>query len=153
MSSGFSPQELKFDGAYHALKVTLRNSANLTVQARRGYWAPNHKVDPAEVAQEEIQETVFSRDEIQEIPVDLQTEFFKTEDFKAELTVTARLTLQGVRFRKADDRNIDILTVVTGLFDTQRKLHLRHSASGEHASSRPDSGIAAEHRDQLAGDL
>ena len=40
-------------------------------------------MDPAEVAKEEIQETVFSREEIQEIPVDLQTEFFKTGDFQA----------------------------------------------------------------------
>jgi VWFA-related protein len=114
---GFSPQELKLDGAYHALKVTLRNSANLITQARRGYWAPNHAVDPAEVAKEEIQETVFSRDEIQEIPVELQTEFFKTGDFQAELTVSARLNVQNLRFRKVNERNNDTLTVVTGLFD------------------------------------
>jgi VWFA-related protein len=115
---GFSPDNLKFDGAYHALKVTLKNSANLTIQARRGYWAPNHATDPAEVAKEEIEATVFSREEIQEIPVDLQTEFFKSGDFQAELTVSARLNVKGLRFRKADDRNNDILTVVTGLFDT-----------------------------------
>jgi VWFA-related protein len=132
---GFSPQDLKLDGAYHALKVSLRNSPNLTAQARRGYWAPNHAVDTAEVAKEEIQETVFSRDEIQEIPVDLQTEFFKTGDFQAELTVSARLNVQNLRFRKANERNDDTLTVVTGLFDAngnyisgiQRlvKMHLR----------------------------
>jgi VWFA-related protein len=132
---GFSPQDLKLDGAYHALKVSLRSSPNLTTQARRGYWAPNHAVDPAEVAKEEIQETVFSRDEIQEIPVDLQTEFFKTGDFQAELTVSARLNVQNLRFRKANERNNDTLTVVTGLFDAngnyisgiQRlvKMHLR----------------------------
>jgi VWFA-related protein len=132
---GYSPQELKFDGTYHSLKVTVRNTANLTIQARRGYWAPRHAVDPAEAAKEEIQETVFSREEIQEIPVDLQTEFFKTGDFQAELTVATRLTVQSLRFRKADERNNDTLTVVTGLFDAngnyisgiQRllKLHLR----------------------------
>jgi VWFA-related protein len=37
---GFSPQALKFDGAYHGLKVTVKNSSGLTLQARRGYWAP-----------------------------------------------------------------------------------------------------------------
>ena len=115
---GFSPQDLKFDGAYHGLKVTLKNSSNLIVQARRGYWAPNHSVDPAEVAKEEIRETVFSREEIQEIPVELQTEFFKSADFKAELTVVAHLNVQNLRFRKANERNNDTLTVVTGLFDS-----------------------------------
>ncbi len=132
---GFSPQDLKLDGAYHALKVSLRNSPNLTTQARRGYWAPNHAVEPAEVAKEEIQETVFSREEIQEIPVDLQTEFFKTGDFQAQLTVSARLNVQSLRFRKANERNNDTLTVVTGLFDANGnyisgierlvKMHLR----------------------------
>jgi len=114
---GFSPQELKYDGAYHGLKVTVKNSANLTIQMRRGYWAPNHAVDPAEQAREEIRETVFSRDEIRDIPVDLQTEFFKLSESKAELTVDSHLDAKSLRFRKADDRNNDALTVVTGLFD------------------------------------
>ncbi len=118
---GFSPQELKYDGAYHSLKVAskvaVKNSASLTIQARRGYWAPKHAVDGDEAAKEEIQETVFSREEMQEIPVDLETEFFKTGDFQAELTVSARLNVQALRFRKANDRNNDTLTMVTGLFD------------------------------------
>jgi VWFA-related protein len=119
---GFSPQELKYDGTYHGLKVTLRKSANLDdnleIQARRGYWAPRHAVDSAEAAREELQEIVFSAEEVQEIPVELQTEFFKPEDFKAELTVVARLNLQSLKFRKAGDRNNDTLTMVTGLFDS-----------------------------------
>ena len=114
---GFSPQELKYDGAYHGLKVTVKNSANLTLQARRGYWAPRHAVDSAEAAQEEIQETVFSREEVQAIPLDVQTEFFKSGDEKFELTVTAQLDVKGLRFNKAQDRNDDTLTVVAGLFD------------------------------------
>lgn len=114
---GFSPQKLKYDGAYHGLKVTVKKSTNLTIQVRRGYWAPNHAVDPAEQAREEIRETVFSRDEIREIPVDLQTEFFKLSESKTELTVDSHLDAKTLRFRKADDRNNDTLTVVTGLFD------------------------------------
>ncbi len=118
---GFSPQELKFDGSYHALKVTLRNSANLTIQARRGYWAPKHAVDPAEAAKNEIQETFFSQEEIPGIPMDLQTSFFKAGDEKFELSVTARLDIKTLRFKKSDDRNDDTLTVVAGLFDSNGK--------------------------------
>lgn len=114
---GYSPENLKFDGSYHNLKVTVRNASRLTLQARRGYWAPNHEVDPAEQAKEEIREAVFSRDEMQDIPLDLQTEFFKSAELTAELTVVARLDLKSVRFRKAEDRNNDTLTVVAGLFD------------------------------------
>jgi VWFA-related protein len=114
---GYSPQDLKFDGTYHNLKVTVRNIRGLTLQVRRGYWAPAHAVDPAEAAREEIREAVFSRDEIHDIPVDLQTEYFKSGESTAELTVVARLDLKGLHFRKAGDRNSDKLTVVAGLFD------------------------------------
>ena len=114
---GFSPDNLKFDGSYHGLKVTLKNGATLRVAARRGYWAPNHSISPAEEAKEEIQDAVFSREEMLDIPVKLHTEFFKQSEFKAELTVETRIDLKGLKFRKADDRNRATLTVVTGLFD------------------------------------
>ncbi len=114
---GFSPQNLKFDGSYHNLKVTAGNSKGFTLQVRRGYWAPKHPVDPAEQARDEIRETVFSRDEILDIPLDLQTEFFRTGESKAEVTVATHLDAKNLRFRKSEDRNNDTLTVVTGLFD------------------------------------
>lgn len=114
---GFSPQNLKLDGSYHGLKVTLVNSKGLELQVRRGYWAPNHAADAAEQAKEEIQEAVFSLEEVRDIPVDVTTDFFKSSDAAAELTVESHLDLNGLKFRTAGDRNVDTLTVVTGLFD------------------------------------
>jgi hypothetical protein len=114
---GFSPQNLKFDGSYHGLKVTLRDSKGLELQNRRGYWAPDRAVSAAEQAKEEIQEAVFSLEEVRDIPVDVTTAFFKSSDAAAELTVAAHLDLNGLKFRTAGDRNQDTLTVVTGLFD------------------------------------
>jgi len=114
---GFSPEELKFDGRYHALKVALKESSGLTLQARRGYWAPKHAVDAAEAVHEEILGAVFSREEVRDIPIDVETGFLKSSDEKAELTVFARLQADSLQFRKADERNNDTLTVVAGLFD------------------------------------
>jgi VWFA-related protein len=114
---GFSPQNLKYDGSYHTLKVKVGNLRNAALQVRKGYWAPNHAVDAAEQARDEIREAVFSRDEIQDIPVDVQTEFFRPTDEKTELTVTARLDSAALQFRKEADRNNDTVTVVAGLFD------------------------------------
>jgi VWFA-related protein len=37
---GFSPQGLKLDGSFHNLNVTLKSPEKLTVQARKGYYAP-----------------------------------------------------------------------------------------------------------------
>ncbi len=114
---GFSPDNLKFDGSYHRLKVTLKNGAKYQAEARRGYWAPNHAVDPAEAAKEEVEDAVFSREEMLAIPVRVHTEFFKQSDAKAQLTVETHVDLKGLKFKKADDRNRDNLTVITSLFD------------------------------------
>ncbi len=88
---GFSPDNLRFDGSYHGLKVTLKNGASLKIDARRGYWAPNHSVSPTEEAKEEIEDAVFSREERLDIPVKLHTEFFKQSEAQAELTVETRI--------------------------------------------------------------
>jgi VWFA-related protein len=114
---GFSPQNLKLDGAYHALKVTLKMSRGLDLQARRGYYAPKHLPDPEEDAKREIQEAMFSRDEIQDIPVELHMQFFKSSDVAARIAVLARLNVKNLRFHKADGRNDDDLTIVSGVFD------------------------------------
>jgi len=114
---GFSPQNLKLDGSFHALKVTLKNTSGLSLQARRGYYAPKHAVDPAEQAKQELREALFSREEMQDIPIELQTQFFKPTDVTAKLAVLARVDLKRLRFRKAEGRNLNTLTVVSGIFD------------------------------------
>jgi hypothetical protein len=45
---GFSPQNLKFDGRFHSIKVEVKYPAKLSVQARKGYFAPKHAPDPVE---------------------------------------------------------------------------------------------------------
>jgi VWFA-related protein len=39
----FSPQDLKPDGSFHKLKVTVNGGEKLMVQARKGYYAPRNK--------------------------------------------------------------------------------------------------------------
>jgi VWFA-related protein len=114
---GFSPQNLKLDGAYHALKVTLKMSRGLDLQARRGYYAPRHLADPEEDAKREIQEALFSRDELQDIPLELHMQFFKSSEVAAKIAVLARVNVKNLRFRKADGRNNDNLTILSGVFD------------------------------------
>ena len=114
---GFAPQNLKYDGSFHALKVTLKSGAGLQVQARRGYYVRRHAEDPAEQAKEEVKDAFFSRDEIRDLPVELHTQFCKTGDFNARLSILARVDIRRLRFRKADGRNNNTLTVVGGVFD------------------------------------
>jgi VWFA-related protein len=117
----FSPQNLKIDGRYHTLKVALTGKRPYSVQARRGYYAPRNVVDPAETAKEEIQEAVFSQEEIHDLPVDLQTQFFKADAMQARLAVLTHVDVKGIPFRKSDGRNRDNLTIATAIFDENGK--------------------------------
>jgi VWFA-related protein len=114
---GFSPQNMKINGAYHTLKVSLTGKQKFSIQARHGYYAPRTIADPAEAAKEEIQEALFSQDEIHDLPVELQTQFFKKDPSEARLAVLTHVDVKGIRFRKAEGRNRDDLTVATAIFD------------------------------------
>jgi hypothetical protein len=145
---GFAPQNLKMDGSYHALKVALKNPAGFDVQARRGYYAPRRIADPEEEAKQEIQEAVFSRDEIADIPVNLNLQFFKSSATSAKVTVVAKVDIRNLRYRKAEGRNNNNLTIVAGLFDrngnfvagVQKIVEMR--LKDETLASAPASGIS-----------
>jgi hypothetical protein len=114
---GFSPQNLKLNGSYHTLKVSLTGKQKYNLQARRGYFAPRKARDPVETAKQEIQEAIFSQDEVKDLAIDLQTQFFKPEPAQAKLSVLAHVDLKSLQFRKADGRNRDDLTLATAIFD------------------------------------
>jgi VWFA-related protein len=114
---GFTPQNLKNDGNFHALRVVVKPSNNLNLQARRGYYAPKRLEDAAETARQEIESALFSREDLQELPIDLHTQFFKVDGDIARMTVLLRLDLKLFKFRKSDGRNNNIVTMVTGVFD------------------------------------
>jgi hypothetical protein len=113
----FSPANLKLDGSFHRLKVELVNSSGLTTQARRGYFAPRKAEDPETREKEDIEEAVFSRDDVRELPMDVNTQFFKTDNVNAKLSVVAHIGLNSVQFLKQDGRNVDTLKLVAALFD------------------------------------
>jgi VWFA-related protein len=114
---GFAPENLKPDGTYHALKVKVSSPGNLSLQARRGYFAPKGKESEEAADKEEIQSAVFSREEIHELPVALNTQFFKPSDTEAKLKVLASVDLKQLQFRKDEGRNRNDLTVVSAVFD------------------------------------
>jgi len=113
----FSPQNLKYDGRFHHLSVKLTNSAKLTVQARQGYYAPRKAPDAEQEAHQEIQEAVFSQEEMHDLPVDLHTQFFKPTDVDAKLAVLVHVDVKRLHFRKSEGRNNDNLIIVAALFD------------------------------------
>jgi VWFA-related protein len=113
---GFAPQNLKLDGKYHNLKVTLVNKQKWALQARHGYFAPRGEANPEAAAKEEIQQAVFSQEEMRELPIECQAQFFKGAD-GVHLTVVTHVGTEELKFRKVDGRNQDTLTITTGIFD------------------------------------
>ena len=144
---GFYPQDLKPDGKYHEIKVTLANNKGLSVQARKGYWAPSHVEDAATASTREIAEAVFSHDELRDLPIDIDTQFYKTTDADAKLRIIAHLDIRQLRLRKQDDRNRNDLTLVCALFDlngnylkgTQKVVELR--LKDDNVEHRRDLGV------------
>lgn len=113
----FTPQNLKLDGSFHILKVTVKSLKNVSLQARRGYYAPKKLVSPEDQAKQEIEDAMFSQEELHNLPVNLHTQFFKASDQDAKLIVLAHVDVKHLHFRKADGRNDNTLTCVSGLFN------------------------------------
>jgi VWFA-related protein len=118
---GFAPQNLKLDGRFHPIKVTVKNPPKLQVQARRGYYAPKHAEDPNEQAKQEIEDALFSQEELHDLPVDLHTQFFKATEQEAKLAVLCHVDVDKLHFAHAAGRNANNLTIVSGVFDRNGK--------------------------------
>jgi VWFA-related protein len=118
---GFTPQNLKLDGKYHHLKVTLVNKQKWALQARHGYYAPQGESNPEETAKEEVRQAIFSQEELHDLPIECQTQFFKGAD-GVRLSVVTHLETKALKFRKAEDRNNDNLTISTAVFDENGNL-------------------------------
>ncbi len=140
----FSPANSAFDGKFHALTVKLVNSAQFTVQARRGYYAPKHAEDAATATaaseKEEMERALFSWEDINGLPIQISTNFAKVDQQTTKITVTVDADMHSVRFRKEGGSNQDDLTLMVALFDPDGNYV---TGKNETISLRlPDAGLA-----------
>lgn len=118
---GFVPENTKLDGRFHSIDVKLTQHGKYAVQARRGYYAPAHTETAAENAHHDVEEAVFSDETFDSLPLEVHAQFFKMDDKKARINVLAKVDTKPMPFRKKDGRNVDDLTIVTVLFDSDGK--------------------------------
>ncbi len=131
----FSPENLKYDGRFHILKVNLANPRGFNLRARRGYFAPKQTAHPEEQAKEEIKTAVFSHEELEELPVDIQTQHVKSGAGEEQLTVLVHVDIRALQFREENGRSLNDLTLVTALFDQNGKyLEGKKTEVGMHVS-------------------
>ena len=114
---GFSPAPLKSDGLVHPLQVRIKNSKGLTVQARRGYYAPKNLLAGLEDVNQEIQNEILSREEVHAFPVEFHTQFYRAETADIHLRVLIHTDARQLLFHRVDGVNRQDLTLACGLFD------------------------------------
>ena len=100
---------------------SFRFSEPCACSARHGYFASRGKTDPEAAAKEEIEQAIFSQEEMHEVPVECQTQFFKSEN-GVRLSVVTHITTNGLKFRKAADRSNDDVVISTAIFDENGNL-------------------------------
>jgi VWFA-related protein len=113
----FRPDSLKKGGQYHRLKIVVGKNHDWTVQARRGYYETAGTGGPEKLLYKELEQALFSHEEIRTLPIALKAEYSKKDGSNRELSVTTRIDLSGINFHKVNNTNVDDLTVVCGLFD------------------------------------
>jgi VWFA-related protein len=132
---GFAPTDLKPDDKFHDLKVELvAKYKGLSVQARRGYFALRSAAeagsvakagpsgDPQAQAKEQLREAVFSKTELQQLPVTLDVKVYSTKTDDLELVLSALLDTRSLHFRKDGQRNLNSVTFVFAVFDQKDNL-------------------------------
>ncbi len=137
----FAPSDLKPDGKFHALKVSLaEKEKGVSVRARRGYFASRNEPDaplPAKraesenepgvpdaeaLAQENIRQAVLSTTESQQLPVTLRAKAPAGQGENRQLSVFAHLDATALRFRKDGDHDFNTVTFVFAIFDQANNL-------------------------------
>lgn len=114
---GFMPTKMREDGRFHAIKIRLLNERGLTIQARNGYYAL--KQDPRkEAARLQVDDALFAREQKNEIPVVLQTGYEKPNKGDPTVKVLTKVDLKQLHFRNVNGRDVDSLTVVSALFNS-----------------------------------
>ena len=108
----FSPQDVKLDGKFHALKVTVNSGVGWEIQARRGYFA-NAETAPTK---SDLESLVFSQEEQQGLRATLTA-----LPRQSTVTVKIHVDTQALQFRKEADQSLDTLIFDTALFDHDGK--------------------------------
>jgi VWFA-related protein len=131
----FAPSDLKPDGRFHPLKVKLvEKQKNVSVQARRGYFAPRNKAeaeaearqqaafDTEAQAQEQIREAMFSKADSQQLPVGLGGKLSEGPSGTRELSIFSHLDAKPLHFQKEGEHNLNTVTFVVAVFDQKDDL-------------------------------
>jgi VWFA-related protein len=113
----FAPHDVKYDGSFHKLRVEVLGQSHVTVEARRGYFAPAAAPDPAKQEQGDIEQALTSNDEVNDVPARVAVQAFKVNGTTARLRVVTHLDLQFLDMRRDNGLNVNHLRMAALILD------------------------------------
>jgi VWFA-related protein len=129
---GFAASNMKPDGKFHALKVVLaEGEKGMTLQARRGYFAPaneaeaeaelkeNEAADAEAQRHEQLRETLFSANEIAQFPLDLHVSVSRRPKETHDVSLYSHIDGEMLHLAKDGERNRDTVRFFFAVFDQQ----------------------------------
>ncbi|MEW6210446.1 MAG: VWA domain-containing protein [Acidobacteriota bacterium] len=149
---GFQPEEKKWDGKFHKLKVVVRGHEDYRVSTRKGYLArtekpPGNRITDPKVAEmvEAVSSPLVRRD------IDLVLTPFYRDDAKREPMLALLLHIDAARlnFRQVEGRYQTKLDMVGYLLDSSGRAIDRFS-HGIHLNLQPDTYREALRRGLLS---
>ena len=115
---GFSPQNLKLDGSYHSLKVTVKIPAGPEREgAPRLLCARGIFRAPMKMPKKRSRRRCFRAKRCAIFRPKCTRSFSSRARTEARLVVVSRIDVRKLQFRKVDGRNGDDVMIVSGLFD------------------------------------
>ena len=117
---GFAPQNLKPDGTYHSVKVSLTRKQKYSIQTSRGYFAPQ-KMSPEQHERQEIAKAIYSREETGDLLLRFEAQPF-TQSKAIRLNIISQIAVNKVHFEEADNKRVDVLRVITTVYDNNGNL-------------------------------
>jgi VWFA-related protein len=130
-----APRDIKPDGKFHELKVTLaEKQKGFSIQARRGYFAPENEEQAETQIKElelpstaprpetQIQEAILSKSDMAQLPVELTTKLSGGQGETRELSLFTRLDAKSLRFHKEGEHNLNTVTFLFAVFDQGENL-------------------------------
>ena len=115
----FSPEDVKENGAYHNLKVTVPGMHGPTVSARPGYYAPSQEQSSLRAKFQKIDQEVMASDTLTGVAVDVTTRSDPLATGDSALKVNVHVSGPGLSFKKENKTRTERLIFVTALFDMQ----------------------------------
>lgn len=120
---GFSPEDIKANGKFHGLKVKLVNGHDVTIEARRGYFATapaaQQREDGLLAKRDKLDHAVLAADTITDIPAEVTAQSETLNNGQQGLQVAVHVDVHNLPFQRSNDRSVESLIYVTALFDSQ----------------------------------